>query len=606
MLDHEIDRGFDNESFYSSSTYSQLYGFQSSSMKLLERRGVRVSQYLSWLLFPRNQKTLETKLLDPKKLLQMRGSDNWTLLHYAVFYKNINALKLILECEAAVGLINKRGIKGVTPLIIAAKQCSSAIISLLLEKDADISIQFSDTLCNVLHVACWAKNAEAIKIFSQYPDLLHSKDNKGETPIFYSADTASINIFRDLLSCRVSLATKNFEGWNIFHTLCSNKNLDGFKIAIDTLKKIDPKKQIYNWKNNEGCTPLHIAAAYCSLDFVTYFLELEGVNTNIISNNGRTILHVACYFNSPAVISYIANLNSSLLYCQDQGGRIPWDIICNRDFGDMNYVMRDYFQNFYHISCNQDNKLTDQAIQECSDRLCDAIQYNDIGGVLYFIRNKLEVVSSFKDSDNANIFHYAAYYSSMEVLELLLEQKCLRTLVQCCDKFLVYPIHFAAAHAQTPVLRLLLQYANAKNLDNNGCNALHYACMANNSLNAHHLLTLYPELIDSMDYYHNTPVLLSCTVQNDTTVMLQLLHSKKANFQVSNNAGNNPLHLACMAYNKHTVLFLCRNFQKLIQQQNNAGDYPLNCAYSSHNTEIVQILLAHGAERNEVIDISRN
>ncbi|XP_067653193.1 ankyrin-3-like [Haliotis asinina] len=116
-------------------------------------------------------------LLESGANLSVADSDGNSILHFALMGEDEKILKHILKLHVVD--INCRGSKGMTPLLLAARQNTFGVFQLLLESGADPSVVNNDG-DNVLHLACVQGDEDIVKyVLARDMVDLTTKNNQG-------------------------------------------------------------------------------------------------------------------------------------------------------------------------------------------------------------------------------------------------------------------------------------------------------------------------------------------------------------------------------------------------------------------------------------------
>jgi len=113
-----------------------------------------------------------------------------------------------------------------------------------------------------------------------------------------SVDDGDINAVRRLLErgARVSEADEQ-TGMTALHIACFIDRLDIVRVLIEFHADV-------NATNNYGCTPLHVACEKSKNRSLPDFLHAQGARPLILTNDGRSILHVAASRGNLSGISF--------------------------------------------------------------------------------------------------------------------------------------------------------------------------------------------------------------------------------------------------------------------------------------------------------------
>ena len=211
------------------------------------------------------------------------GIDNKTILHYAAVGNRLEITKFLIGSGADV---NARDQWGYTPLHRAAEYDSAEVAKLLIDKDALLrscdqwkytslhraadngSLKVASLLVEKgadvnardqwgytpLHRACRNGHLNIVKVlFSKMVDK-ELKDDFGITPFLRAAQEGHVEISEFLLGNGADVFVLTQEGDSIFHLLAQEGVAKAFEWALSKCGKL------INTKNNNGLTPLHVAA----------------------------------------------------------------------------------------------------------------------------------------------------------------------------------------------------------------------------------------------------------------------------------------------------------------------------------------------------------
>ena len=152
------------------------------------------------------------------------------------------------------------------------------------------------------------------------------------------------------------------------------------------------------------------------------------------------------------------------------------------------------------------------------------------------------------------------------------------------------PLHMACQNGSTDIVRYLVEEKKCGfNVANNkGELPLHLACKRMYGKEIVQLVSVGRD-VNRQDEAGNTPLHMAC--QNGSTdIVRYLVEEKKCGFNVANNKGELPLHLACKCmYGKEIVQLVSVGCD--VNRQDEAGNTPLHIACQNGSTDIVQYLV---------------
>jgi ankyrin repeat protein len=246
--------------------------------------------------------------------VNIKGQDDYTLLHWACYYFNIlplDVFKLLIETHGAD--VNVQNDDNDTPLYLGLREFNPrnggdiSVLQYLFNQtkvDANIKGQRGYT---ILHRACININTLPLEIFKVLIEThgadVNVQDSDKNTPIhcalfyFDPRNGGGIHVLNYLLTQKgINVNTKGYNGNTFLHAACVNINalpIEIFKLLIETMG-CD-----VNAQTNDKDTPIHRALGCfdpCNGDIsvLMYLLSQEGVNGDTKGKDGRTFLHKAC------------------------------------------------------------------------------------------------------------------------------------------------------------------------------------------------------------------------------------------------------------------------------------------------------------------------
>ncbi|OQR94196.1 hypothetical protein THRCLA_08229 [Thraustotheca clavata] len=77
-----------------------------------------------------------------------------------------------------------------------------------------------------------------------------------------------------------------------------------------------------NYRNETGCTALHMAASTGQLDVVSWLLSYQGIRANLLDHNAQSAIHYAAFYGHLPVIKILLE-HCVPLHIKDKTGRLP-------------------------------------------------------------------------------------------------------------------------------------------------------------------------------------------------------------------------------------------------------------------------------------------
>jgi len=127
-----------------------------------------------------------------------------------------------------------------------------------------------------------------------YPDI------SGKTPLHLAAETSQQHLFKMLLERSANPMTTTNTGWNALHSAVHSTCTPLVAMFLESDKVKSKKKELINTPDNQGRTPLHIAAFRADEVMVKILID-HGANAKVSDNSG----------NNPATLAGKSNRRKS-------------------------------------------------------------------------------------------------------------------------------------------------------------------------------------------------------------------------------------------------------------------------------------------------------
>jgi ankyrin repeat protein len=246
--------------------------------------------------FSRKKKSSETK--------NEKGSLN-TQLTEAVAHEKTEKVKSVLEQGAEIDHINSMGI---TALQYACNQKSKEMVTLLINRGADLFVIEKESGFTLLHTAAFNGYLWLVKILVEKGLDVNARDKEGNGPLWRAGNKHEIGTY--LMENGADPKMENHQGNSPF-----NSNAVAFDYIKDPKKKDDRKrtdnifeaiekkdltsialltvkKYDFNQLNEDGKTPLIYAVENDYADIILLLIK-NGAKTNLTDSDGNTPLSIA-------------------------------------------------------------------------------------------------------------------------------------------------------------------------------------------------------------------------------------------------------------------------------------------------------------------------
>lgn len=519
-----------------------------------------------------------------------------TPLHAACKAGNLETVKQLLAKGAQVDLIN---LEGDTPLHYLAQQRDAAILSLLAPKSSRIN-QENQHGFTPLHRFCTHGNTAGAEILLNNLADVNKVSSSGSTPMHYACGTfASEELVKLLFAKGADLQAKDNQKNTCLHLAAKNGHLflaefflkNGFK-EIDAL-------------NNEGLTPLAEAALHKRVEIIDLLLKYKAdrskIKPDIFSSLppdvqqrvlGNSPLHVACMQGNAEAVNALLEQGGADLANHD--GNTPLHLACLHGHNEI-----------ISLVAGKSNQI-DQLNQNGESALHIVCAKGNWQGALPLIRKGTNVHLGTAKSGDRPIHLACGKEGNLELVKLLEEQNGINEKNFNEDSAL----HFAAVWGHASIVAYLLSKGMQETKNREGKTPLTYACL-NQHLPLIDRLRLngadveagvaafYQQFSDPVRQKLSESLMHIACREGDEEVVKELLE-QNFKMDLQDQAGNTPLHMACINGNLKILASVAEKSRNSINLANKKGDSPLHLAcLTGLASEGIDLLLKSGAQINK-------
>ncbi|XP_062581610.1 putative ankyrin repeat protein RF_0381 [Saccostrea cucullata] len=167
-------------------------------------------------------------------------------------------------------------------------------------------------------------------------DLLEIRGYKGFTVLHSACCGGNVEIVSFLLNKGLDInALSNDRRWrNCLHQCCRSGKIEMCEYLVNQFS------ELMEIRDNDGWTVLHSASSGGSVDIVSFLLN-QGLDINVLSNVGESILHNACLNSKHDVCRYLSKSYPDLLAVKDNKGKSVIDIAAEQGDIDMIHILRE-------------------------------------------------------------------------------------------------------------------------------------------------------------------------------------------------------------------------------------------------------------------------
>lgn len=232
--------------------------------------------------------------MNPEEFMSMIGSGNLA--------------KVEATLKENPTLISARGLKGMTPLHVAASQCRRSIARLLIKCGAEVNSKKDDGWTPLHHV-CQNGDVNTVKLLLDSGADPNLKSNDDLTPLH----SAAYGVSESTMSMLKSAVNMTEDGALLIEYAGVAREL------IQRGAELNPRNK------SKGATPL-VLALFRGQELVAKVLLENKAEVNAPSLDGGTPLHVAAARGSEAMVRLLVE-KAADLEARDKMGRKPLDMV---------------------------------------------------------------------------------------------------------------------------------------------------------------------------------------------------------------------------------------------------------------------------------------
>ncbi|KAL9951626.1 hypothetical protein ACROYT_G044327 [Oculina patagonica] len=511
-------------------------------------------------------------ILETEPDLNLLDKSGRTPIHNAILGRHVKIMEMLLEAGADTAILDE---SQSAPLHTAVRTRDENIVKAFLQKakgDVDIRGHSSRT---ALHIAADIDKVPICKLLINNGASTNCRDDDSMTPLTRAVEKGSKNtaefFFEDAQSKKTIMEDLLFnvdsEGSTLLHLAVESGSPEVVRLCLDNGAVIP------RLKKSDGTTAFHVACAQGVIEVVQLLASEDDAicRTNLTDNQGLTPLHIAAYNNHFAVVQYLLQQGASV-DPRDKHRRTPLFLAAGEGATESVQAL---------INAGADVTIKDVDSRSCvrvavghtatmevilqrraAYRLITekditgfapvhyAAKHGHLQNILLFMeRNRAATTVMSYGLDTA--LHGAARYGWHEVVEALLSGRNIRSL-NLKDSQGKTALHFACVEGHDRVVELLLNLGATVEKDHNDRTALHIAAMRGSKRCVECILEHHPKCINLFDKNQNTALHLAAI--HDSPEVISCLLSYPEQEILMNKKNHNVLDAALNADRKNVAL----------------------------------------------------
>lgn len=554
--------------------------------------------------------------LTREQLYFKRTFDGNHAIHMAITQKDIEILKIIMDCGCNLDLKNSRG---QTALHVATELKLEEFVRLLCSAGADPDVQDNENE-SPLAIATVNGHQKIMDILSEkFKASVMYRTKDGSTLMHLAASALNSSAALGFIKKGIPIHMPNKEGVKCIHVA-------SIKGHVEVVKAIVAKGASVDSRTKDGFTPLHLGVKFGKYDLVETLLGLGAELQLKAVDGGQTALHLATQLidgeeivelliRSGADVDAVNNCQETSLHSASRAKNIKAVQLLLDDGAKLD-LQNEFGENVLHICVKESNLEIIKAIiqhivtkRHVSEAKKLINQTNNKGeSSLHYAallsNNKKDKTSSDNDSndDDDDDDDGDNEEKEREIVRVL--------LLNGADSFLATnslnqtPVHYCCQSGNTRVLQEILSHLDQQSC-RLACNKqahllwtpIFYACFYGHSEIVKMLINQTAR-IDVFDEQGEPPLHVAVSRGHEQVVVILLEHNAFVN--VRNKPGLTPLHIAANLGYDAMVSKLVTEHGAVLDSMTLIKQTPLHLAAESGQLKVCEILLDLGSDLNAI------
>ena len=514
-------------------------------------------------------------LSDSQCLVDAKGQDGYTALHYSCKYGYVNTVRTLVKHKANV---NARTDSGDTPLTLAViNERDNVVHALLSDSQCLVNAKGQDG-CTALHYSCRYGYVNTVRTLVKHKANVNARTDSGDTPLTLAVINRHDCVVHALLSdsqCLVEV--KGQDGYTALHFSCRDGNVD----IVRTLVK---HKANVNAKTDSGDTPLTLAVRHNHDNVVHALLSDSQCPVDAKGQDGYTALHYSCRYGHIDIVRTLVKHKASVNTRTDSGNT-PLTLAAINKHDNVVHALSDYNCEVYAKDKDTYTALLHSSCERGYDGVVRALLTEHKADINLYART---------DSGDTPLKLAAINKHDNVVHALLSDSQC---LVEVKGQDGYTALHFSCRDGNVDIVRTLVKHkANVNAKTDSGDTPLTIAVRHKHDNVIHALLSDSQCSVDAKGQDGYTALQYSCRYGHVDIVRTLVKH--KANVNARTNSGNTPLTLAVRHKHDNVVHALLSDSQCSVDAKGRDGFTALHYSCRYGDVNIVKILIKHKANVN--------
>lgn len=494
---------------------------------------------------------ISRKLLKYGADINMKDDNNQTFLYKAAERGNVKMLEHLLHL-------------GAEPDVMSSEKVSCSV---------------SVCLWSPLFIASYVGHLEVVNmLLSNRSNAVNKRDNNQQTPLFIAARNSKGKIVNLLIEKGAQVNARDKTMSTALHSTPTRKVAD---ILLKHGADIDAENVI-------GNTALIKNLVYDNFIMVKYFLN-NNASIDINGERDNNLLYLALNSGNTDIVRMILERGAEIV----EVNRGRYNTLHRAVFLELVDIIRVLLEHGANLDIRNSKFHTPLMA------LCKKF-YVMAETVKFLLENNANV--NAKDREQRTALHWAVNSNNSDIVKLLLNYSA---EIDAADNNHQTPLFWASTYGHEEIVKVLLTGgADMDARDSFGKSPLH-AAASKNHLEVAKLLLINSANVNALNRYKCSPLYFAA--EDGYPNMITLLVEHGANLNQADERGRTPLFMSCYKGHLKAVeqLLNLSDVQIALKVRNSDRQTVLHAASMRNHTEIIKILLTHGAEV-DAVDIDRN
>ena len=242
--------------------------------------------------------------------MKMKGSNGFTILHYASMNGHDDTVRTLLESGASPGDVNAHNENGSTAIYVASQNGHLGVVDMLLEFGADPNIKRSDGWTPPM-IASRNGHSNVIDLLLKTNVDVNARNENGSTAIYVASCNGHLDVVRKLVQSDADANLKKKNLWTPLMIASANGHNDVVELLLNA--KVD-----VNACNKKGSTAIYIASENGQFAVVSTLLRF-GADPNLTKRDGWTPLMIAIQKGHTEVVDQLLSADVEINACSNDG-----------------------------------------------------------------------------------------------------------------------------------------------------------------------------------------------------------------------------------------------------------------------------------------------